>query len=202
MNLTYMFAEPPLMEVEYPGDITPFKEYCTQLKIVETGRRHWMSENVNVLRESELQDLNEFLLESLNRYNREVLLSDHEVEITRSWTNHQYRGHENPEHHHTNSFLSGTFYIQTSENSPPIMFKSSFNKYNFSIVPEAPSSGDSTSSTRSVFTCRVKEGMGIIFSSNQEHGVPVNMSDDERISLAFNTYLKGNTRYFPLSYGE
>ena len=79
------------------------------------------------------------------------------------------------------------------------MFKSSFNKYNFSIVPEAPSSGDATSVTRSMFSHPVREGMGVIFSSNQVHGVPPNNVDDERISLAFNTYLKGTTRYFPLS---
>ena len=199
MKFTYMFTEPPLMEVEYPGDITSFKEYCTHLKIVDTGRRHFMSDSVNVLKEPELHDLNEFLLESLRRYNREILLSNHDVEITSSWTNHQFQGNENPEHHHTNSFLSGTFYIRTTKDSPPIMFKSSFNKYNFSIVPEAPLSGDATSVTRSMYSHPVREGMGVIFSSNQMHGVPPNSVDDERISLAFNTYLKGTTRYFPLS---
>ena len=50
-----------------------------------------------------------------------------------------------------------------------------------------------------MFSLPVKEGTGVIFSSNQVHGVPPNSIDDERISLAFNTYLKGNTRYFPLS---
>jgi len=38
----------------------------------------------------------------------------------------------------------------------------------------------------------LKKGELILFPSNIQHSVPVNQSDEERISLSFNTWIKGN----------
>ena len=38
----------------------------------------------------------------------------------------------------------------------------------------------------------MKRGELILFPSNLSHSVPINQSDEERISLSFNTWPKGN----------
>ena len=38
----------------------------------------------------------------------------------------------------------------------------------------------------------LKMGELILFPSNLQHSVPINNSDEERISLSFNTWAKGN----------
>ena len=44
----------------------------------------------------------------------------------------------------------------------------------------------------SYFTLPMNEGELILFPSNLQHSVPQNESDEERISLSFNTWAKGN----------
>ena len=199
-RFTPMFIEPPLLEVQYNGNLKSIRKYCKELKLNQVRGSSWISENYNVLDSSELVDLKEFILDAVHLYTREVLLSEHEIEITQSWTSHQYYGEDHAKHHHANSFLSGVFFVQTCEESPPLVFESLFNQYNFSIVPEAPLDGSSTKATSSSHNVYVNDGSLFIFSSNQPHYVPPNMVDDERISLAFNTYFKGTTRFVPMSY--
>ena len=201
-RFTPMFIEPPLLEVQYTGDLNFIKKYCKELKLNQVRGSSWISENYNVLDSLELADLKKFILDSLQLYNREVLLSEHEIEITQSWTSHQSYGEDHAKHHHANSFLSGVFYVQTYKESPPLVFESLFNQYNFSIVPEAPPDGSSTKATSSSYNVSVNDGSLFIFSSNQPHYVPPNMIDNERISLAFNTYFKGKTRFVPMSYNS
>tara|TARA_R100000458_G_C8263299_1_gene238603 strand:+ start:164 stop:808 length:645 start_codon:yes stop_codon:yes gene_type:complete len=199
-RFTPMFIEPPLLEVQYNGNLNSIKTYCKELKLNQVRGSSWISEDYHVLDSSRLKDLKHFILDAVHLYNREVLLSEHEIEITQSWTSHQYYGEEHAKHHHANSFLSGVFFVQTCEESPPLVFESLFNQYNFSIVPEAPSDGRSTKATSSSHGVRVNEGSLFIFSSNQPHFVPSNMVKHERISIAFNTYFKGTTRFVPMTY--
>ena len=43
-----------------------------------------------------------------------------------------------------------------------------------------------------IFLLQLNAGELIIFPSNLSHSVPPNNSDEERISLSFNTWIKGN----------
>ncbi len=45
-----------------------------------------------------------------------------DVEITSMWGNVLNRGNAHPPHTHSNNFLSGTFYIQSSSETSPIIF--------------------------------------------------------------------------------
>ena len=90
-------------------------------------------------------------------------------------------------HTHSNNFVSGVYYLQTTNNSPAINFldprgqtcvlqpqQKEYTKYN---------------STRYFMPAMVNRM--ILFPSWLQHYVPVNDSNEDRISIAFNCMLKG-----------
>ena len=106
--------------------------------------------------------------------------------ITQSWLNRNGKGESHHEHKHPNSMISGVWYPQIHEKLPPIRFKTSEQRdVSFSI--ERYNHYNSQS-----FLLPIKVGELILFPSNILHSVPINQSDEERISLSFNTWCKGN----------
>ena len=135
-----------------------------------------------------MKNLHEDLLVKINDYFKSVEDSNDKVElyITQSWLNYNEANTYHHEHWHTNSYISGVLYIKADENLDFIRFLnprySSFefsNKNNFNIF----NSG--------IWDFPVKSGSIIIFPSYLRHSVTNNTSNNERISLAFNVFLKG-----------
>ena len=112
--------------------------------------------------------------------------SDSEMVITQSWLNKSGKGESHHEHKHPNSMISGVWYPQIHEKLPPIQFKTekqrdvdlSFKRYN--------------NFNSATFMLPMRAGELILFPSNLQHSVPPNQSDEERISLSFNTLCKGS----------
>jgi len=69
---------------------------------------------------------------------------------------------------------------------PPIQFRSRTQR-DVSLQTEQYNTFNSAT-----FMLPMKKGELILFQSNLEHSVPTNQSDEERISLSFNTWAKGN----------
>jgi uncharacterized protein (TIGR02466 family) len=112
--------------------------------------------------------------------------SDIEVYITDSWVNIARPGEWHHKHHHPNSIISGVYYFSSDPNSAPILFDSprkseiDFKRSKLDVL-SANSWGFPTPA------CTL-----YLFPSYLDHSVPINQTSKDRISLSFNTFIKGN----------
>ena len=146
------------------------------------------SKNNFILKQNEMKFLHKDLMIKVNDYFKSVEDSNDEVElyITQSWLNYNKSNTYHHEHWHTNSYISGVLYIKANENldfirflNPRYSFFEFSNKNNFNVF----NSG--------ICDFPVKSGSIILFPSYLRHSVENNSSDYERISLAFNVFVKG-----------
>ena len=112
-------------------------------------------------------------------------------ELVTSWVNLHRKGDQAQIHIHTNSIVSGVWYISTPKNSGQLLVHcekrlfgnflefpvEEINEFNGSFCSFTPHRGDL-----------------IIFPSDLRHSVLSNKSDEERFSLAFNYMLRGDVR--------
>ena len=114
------------------------------------------------------------------------MASTDKLVITQSWLNKNKKGESHHEHVHPNSMVSGVWYPQIHEQLPPIQFR---NKGQRDISLQTEKFNTFNSAT---FLLPMKRGELILFPSNLSHSVPVNNSEEERISLSFNSWPKGS----------
>ena len=98
-------------------------------------------------------------------------------------------GNFNIPHSHPRSHLSGVLWIKTPKNCGNIVFESPeiFNRYQELDSYSNKSRLDSNNYMTYYFA--PKEGNILIFSSNLQHEVMENKSDEDRISYSFNITL-------------
>jgi len=134
-----------------------------------------------------LSDLKEHIVKQVNKYVHEVLCITKSVEvyITQSWVNINHTDTSHHPHHHGNSLISGVYYLQ---GDTPITFESDRDIFqNFAF--EFTEKNYFNSAFCDVF---VKEGRCILFPSILSHSVNPNKNKEERISLSFNTFIRGD----------
>ena len=105
------------------------------------------------------------------------------------WKNINEPGNFNVPHSHPRSHLSGVLWIKIPKNSGNIVFESPeiFNRYQ-----ELDSYSDESrlnSNNYMTYYFTPKEGNVLIFSSNLQHEVNENKSNEDRISYSFNVTL-------------
>lgn len=146
-----------------------------------------MSTNVNILDNDNLLNIKKFINDSINIYFTEIYQpkTNCTLEITQSWINYTNPGEYHHKHDHPNSFLSGVFYINADKDSDSIFF---FNRpyKQIQVVPKEFNIFNSDSWQFPVGTNDL-----ILFPSSLEHMVTHTSSKQTRISLAFNTFIKG-----------
>jgi uncharacterized protein (TIGR02466 family) len=105
--------------------------------------------------------------------------------ITQSWLNYTETNQYHHKHAHSNSLVSGVFYINCHEELDKIKF---FNDTYKTIKPETKDWNLYNSET---WWFTVKTGDIILFPSSLTHMVETKEGDNTRISLAFNVFIKG-----------
>jgi uncharacterized protein (TIGR02466 family) len=145
--------------------------------------------NTNVLKDPILTDLKQFILKEVNVYFSEIIKTNNVITpyITQSWCNYTYQnqGHHH-QHRHQNSFLSGVLYIKSLKEKDSIKFTSPvWQTFSFNIKEYNALNSQSMSFA-------VESGDLLLFPSYLEHSVETKVDNKERISLAFNTFIKGN----------
>jgi uncharacterized protein (TIGR02466 family) len=142
----------------------------------------------NYLMQSKVMvDIHNEIKAALNHYMKEVINAKDgaEIYVTQAWLNYTKPGEYHHKHAHPNSFLSGVLYINADTEKDKITFfdddyeqikieKKDWNWYN---------------SKSWYFT--IKTADLVIFPSSLTHMVEQTTSEDTRISLAFNTFIKG-----------
>ena len=146
------------------------------------------SKNTYVLDNPRLSNLKEKLLEGLQVYLYNILKAtpDVQIYITQSWVNCTKELEAHHRHAHNNSFLSGVVYIDAnSEKDEIIFFKDRCNQI---AVPTSEWNMFNSETWR----VTAETGKIVIFPSSLNHAVEVKQGTNTRISLAFNSFIKGN----------
>jgi len=145
------------------------------------------SVNNYILKEKPLKKLGDFLLDSANKYFQEVYQPNDAVKlyITQSWLNYTDKGQFHHKHEHPNSFLSGVFYVSADVTMDKIFFfKDEYKQIN------VPATSFNLYNSES-WWLEAGKGYLYIFPSSLTHMVEQVQTEGTRISLSFNTFLKG-----------
>jgi len=109
-----------------------------------------------------------------------------DVYITQSWANYTDPNGYHHQHYHPNSFISGVFYVNAIKNEDVIKFYKDL-PFTYQINHNQPNNYNS--SDVAVF---VESGDLVLFPSKFTHEVPPTTSKETRISISFNTFIRGN----------
>jgi uncharacterized protein (TIGR02466 family) len=146
--------------------------------------------DTQILNKKELLNLKIFLQKQIDNYAKNVFKIDYnkcKILITQSWINFNKKGTRHHTHQHPNSIISGVFYIQGG--AAPIHFQRGEMLFQPLKLPMTDYSNYITAENYSFIN---EKGTMYLFPSNLRHFVEENKSEEIRISLSFNTFVKGH----------
>jgi uncharacterized protein (TIGR02466 family) len=145
------------------------------------------SANRLILNSSEIVGIKEFIKNGIDEYFKIIQCPEKEVElnITQSWLNYSEPGQWHHKHSHSNSFLSGCFYVNADKDLDKIYFYK--EQYKQIKIP----SKEFNLSNSDSWWLPVGTGDLIIFPSSLTHMVQNVEAKETRISIAFNTFPVG-----------
>lgn len=109
-----------------------------------------------------------------------------ELYITQSWLNYALKGQSHPHHTHSNSYISGVLYFNADKTKDRIYFE----KSGYMQITPPVKTWEIWNSHSWWFP--VETGSIIIFPSSTTHRVAPKEENNTRISLSFNTFIKGD----------
>ena len=125
------------------------------------------------------------VIESTTQILKKLKYEYDKIEITNMWANKMQNGDVHPPHTHSNNFLSGVFYLKTSDDTSPIQF--------FDPRPQSdvlkPRKKEYNRLNSNIAQFQSETGWGVVFPSWLVHWVPE--TKDERISIAWNVIVRG-----------
>jgi uncharacterized protein (TIGR02466 family) len=148
----------------------------------------------NVLDRPEFKHVHDIVMKEVDLYARGLLAVNNSIEfyVTNSWINIHKRGHSAGAHMHHNSLISGVLYLRATETTGAIVFHRDVH----SLVPFPPAL-DLDMDSFNLYNCKSwghkpKTNDICLFPSVVSHSVDPSESDEERWSLAFNVFVRGN----------
>ena len=147
------------------------------------------TKDTHILNRSEFISIKKFIEEVCQSYLDNVVCPKQDIKIyvTQSWLNYTEQNQFHHEHSHQNSFASGVLYFDTDEDTDSIRF---FNSTTDQIAPEIDEAKYNIWNSNS-WIFPVKIGQLVMFPSSTIHKVDIIKNSNTRISLSFNTFLKG-----------
>ena len=162
------------------------KNYLLNLpKILNTGNLR--SESGYIFEYPLFAELKKTINEHLKEYVNIVYPNSNiDVYITQSWANYTEPNQYHHKHSHPNSFISGVFYVNAIKNEDMIKFHKDLPPI-FQI-----NHNQSNNYNSQEVAILVETGDLVLFPSNFTHNVPPTTSKETRISISFNTFIRGN----------
>ncbi len=173
-----------------------------ELSVIQEHKNHLMANygnkstiNAYILDMLELKELKDYLTTFLNHYLQEIYIPKYPLEayITQSWLNYTEEGQYHHLHSHPNSFISGVIYINASRDKDSIKFHNPSTKQ-IAIAAKQYNTVNGDAWGRTVESKEI-----VLFPSYLPHSVEKTDTDITRVSLAFNSFLRGtlgeNLRY-------
>jgi uncharacterized protein (TIGR02466 family) len=162
------------------------KDYLLNLpKILNTGNLR--SESGYIFEYPLFTELKKTINEHIKEYVNIVYPNSNlNVYITQSWANYTEPNQYHHKHSHPNSFISGVFYVNAIKNEDMIKF---YKDLPFIYQINHNQSNNYNSGDVAIL---VETGDLVLFPSNFQHNVPPTTSKETRISISFNTFIRGN----------
>lgn len=187
MNLLNLFPT-PVGKFELGREITEKEKEFIYAAEKRPNMGNQSSLDNYILKNKVLKNLNKFLSDSANEYYQTVYKprDDVKLHITQSWLNYTEPGQFHHKHAHPNSFVSGVFYVNADLTKDKIFFY----KDGYQQIKLPPTEWNTYNSESWWF----EAGTGVLymFPSSLTHMVETVSAAETRVSLSFNTFLKGN----------
>lgn len=154
---------------------------------MEQNLGNLISLDKNVLDIVGLKEIKKFILKSVSDYISEIYKPKNKIDsyITNSWINYINTGQYHHKHNHPNSFISGVFYLKASPGQDRIEFYS--DRYNQVQIQ----SEEYNRINSEKYFIGVSSGDLLLFPSRLSHEVEPSLNSEPRISLSFNTFVRG-----------
>ena len=173
----------PILITKYEGSLVDELKHINTLDWIEQkANSNFKSKDTYLLEHKQFKNIKNFIYESLNKFTKNISQSDQRLVVTQCWLNKNPKGSKHHEHVHPNSIISGVFYFKQDPKLPPISFSKSIQH----AMKLDPKKYNNLNSETFLLPCT--DGELILFPSNLKHSVPVNMGDEPRISMSFNTF--------------
>ena len=191
-NIARLFSTPVFQSPE------TYKFNKSELEFIDKQRENAIknqsgnlfSKNNYVLESPEMKNLKEFCNNNLFIffYDSFKVKKDIEIYITQSWINFNQKNTSHHRHKHVNSIISSVIFIK-GEMCPITFYNSERNLFGNLLSFEDFTAPNENNNSRVYFNNQ--NGKLFLFPSTLMHSVERNNSEVERISLSFNTFIKG-----------
>jgi len=179
----------PIEEAEIKDIIKEGMKGTGPEELLESRENNSVSSNSYVFN-TKLQELKGFCEKHIKSYVKETIDPREELEfyITQSWLSITRPGEVLRQHNHTNSIISGVFYISTEEDDRIIFFDPNVRLKEFIKCEHA----EHNLWNSSLWFYPSKNNGLILWPSWLDHAIRQNLNaTTDRISLAFNVFVKG-----------
>ncbi len=141
-----------------------------------------------LMKHDAMSTIKQELTESLQMFLDNIIKPKDDVKpyVTQSWLNYTAENQYHHKHAHPNSFLSGVMYV----NADPEKDKITFFTESYKQIKLNPKEFNWYNAESWYFT--VKPGDIVVFPSSLTHMVEQKAGTNTRISLAFNSFLRGS----------
>ena len=166
-------------------------------KMVKAGRtaNHvYASEDQQVLKKAKFKKLKNEIDQHMRHFYYNVLqYADNTYpEMSTSWMVQSSQNEQSDWHEHFNSIFSGVFYLNVPNNSGNITFSlTSYDDRKLIRVLNPEIQTENPYNTR-LYSVTPQDNTVIIFPSSLRHKVERNCSNQKRVSIAFNYFIKGD----------
>ena len=170
-----------------PPTIPSMDEFeFNQQAIANPDTTQFSNELPNIVDHDGLAELKTWFYECVKDYLDNVMTLDYrEFWIHESWLNSAEPGSQQSMHNHGNSLISGVYYVQSNPQHPPLVFeKMPANSDPFFSLRKHYNKANANFTNKIGMPCT--QGSLIMFNSYLFHGFGQNVTDQPRVSLAFN----------------
>lgn len=155
-----------------------------------------ISDDEQILRNPEFNHLKSIIDLHMENFYYNILQYKNNTypDMTTSWLVQSLPGQQSESHFHANSIFCGVFYLKVPENSGNLIFSTNHNDDRNLTSYLDPQVEVQNQYNKRIYSLEPKENMLVLFPSTIRHAVETNRSNQERISLAFNYFIKGEFR--------
>lgn len=157
--------------------------------------QNYISSSQDILSLDIFRELSKEICKKIEEYFYGIMQTSQqsEIYITESWLNKTEKGQSHHRHWHPNSLISGVVFLSGDPTSGHLRFiTSQYNTLEFEIA-------ESNVYNAKSWAIPGVPGSIVLFPSSLEHLVDEYRGDIPRISLSFNTFVKGKISNLPLT---